>query len=90
MEAVNAAELGVNAWIDYDGFGGGFLSEFIAYHGTWYHDLHADENDPTWNIAGGSAVWTCPGSRSQLAWLIARNARPMAMIACHSRPAHRL
>ncbi|HUU95599.1 MAG TPA: PEP-CTERM sorting domain-containing protein [Phycisphaerae bacterium] len=53
MDAVNEAELGVNAWIDDDGFGGGFLSEFIAYHGTWYHDLHADENDPTWNIAGG-------------------------------------
>ena len=41
------------AFIDQTGFGGGFLSEFIAYHGVWYHDLHADPNDPYWNIAEG-------------------------------------
>jgi len=52
-DAVNDADIGVAAHIDDTGFGGGFLSEFMAYHGTWYHDLHADENDPTWNIAGG-------------------------------------
>ncbi len=30
-----------------------FLSNFIGYHGNWYHDLHADPNDPYWNLAAG-------------------------------------
>lgn len=32
---------------------GAFLSNFIGYHGNWYHDLHADPADPLYNIAGG-------------------------------------
>lgn len=50
---INAAGIGVDAFIDQRGFGGRFVSEFIAYHGTWYHDLHADPTDPAWNIAAG-------------------------------------
>jgi hypothetical protein len=30
-----------------------FLSNFIGYHGNWYHDLHSDPDDPAWNVAGG-------------------------------------
>ncbi len=30
-----------------------FLSNYIGYHGTWYHDLHADPADPAWNVAAG-------------------------------------
>ncbi|MBN1296219.1 hypothetical protein JXA80_05525 [bacterium] len=30
-----------------------FLCNFIGYHVSWYHDLHADPEDPAWNIAGG-------------------------------------
>jgi hypothetical protein len=52
-DAVNEAQLGVNAFIDTNGFGGGFLSEFIAYHGVWYHELHADMSDPFFNVAAG-------------------------------------
>lgn len=53
-DAVNAAKLGIRAYIDKgSGFGGGFVSEFMAYHGTWYHDLHADPSDDAWCIAGG-------------------------------------
>lgn len=44
--AVNDAQLGINAYIDSIGFGGGFLSEYMAYHGTWYRDLHSDPSDP--------------------------------------------
>lgn len=52
--AVNAdSSLGINAFVDYTGYGGGFLSEFIAYHGTWYHSLHEDPSDPFWNVAAG-------------------------------------
>ena len=40
--AVNGAGLGLNAFVDTTGFGGGFLSEFIAYHGVWYRDSHVD------------------------------------------------
>lgn len=38
VDAVN--EMGLKAWINTgDNFAGGFLSEFIGYHGMWYHDL---------------------------------------------------
>jgi len=55
VDAVNAAydEITLDAFIDETGFCGGFLCEYIAYHGTWYHDLHSDPNDPYWNVAAG-------------------------------------
>lgn len=43
--AVNAAGLGLNAYIDDTG-GGSFLSEYIGYHGLWYQSQHASANDP--------------------------------------------
>jgi hypothetical protein len=33
--------------------GGGFLSEFMAYHGVWYRDLHSEPSDPDWCAFGG-------------------------------------
>jgi hypothetical protein len=36
--AVNDAGLGIFAYVDHVGYGGAFLSEFIAYHGVWYRD----------------------------------------------------
>lgn len=55
VDAVNAAheDINLNAFIDDTGFAGGFLCEYVAYHATWYHDLHADPNDPYWNVAAG-------------------------------------
>jgi hypothetical protein len=55
VDAVNAAndEINVSAYIDQTGFAGRFLCEYIAYHGTWYHDLHSDPNDSFWNVAAG-------------------------------------
>lgn len=53
-EAVNAAAVGATAVIDQsDAFGGNFVSEFVGYHGNWYHDLNADPNGASWNIAAG-------------------------------------
>lgn len=53
IEAVVDAVPGMNAYLDVDGFGGGFLSEFIAYHGVWSRGLHAFPDDPTRVLAGG-------------------------------------
>lgn len=52
VDAVNE-QTTLNAYIDEVGFGGGFLSEFIAYHGVWYQSLHADPSDPYWVAAAG-------------------------------------
>jgi hypothetical protein len=54
VEAVQAASLPrLNPYVDEVGFGGGFVSEFIAYHGTWYQDLHSSPDDPFRNVAAG-------------------------------------
>jgi hypothetical protein len=50
---VNAANLGISAFVDTTGFCGAFLCEYIAYHGTWYHDIHPDPFDPQWMLAAG-------------------------------------
>jgi len=52
VDAVDAAGLGVTAFVS-DNYGGTFLCEYIGYHATWYHDLHANPDDPEWNIAAG-------------------------------------
>jgi len=52
-DAVNAAGLGFNASIDMTGFGGGFLSEFMAYHGTWYKDTHDSMSAEFRTVAAG-------------------------------------
>ncbi len=53
VDAVNAANLGVNSFICFAGDGGGFLSEFAAYHGVWYQNIHDQPGHPAWCIAGG-------------------------------------
>ena len=30
-----------------------FLCNFVGYHANWYHDMHADPNDPLWVVAAG-------------------------------------
>lgn len=54
-DAVNAAyeDIAVDAFVDYTGFAGGFLCEYVGYHASWYHDLHSDPEDPYWNVAAG-------------------------------------
>lgn len=53
VDAVNAARLGIFAFICFTQDGGGFLSEFIGYHGVWYQDIHADPNDDVQCVAAG-------------------------------------
>lgn len=53
-DAVNAAGIGVPAFIDTsNSFGGTFVSEFTSYHSAWYANLHANPDDPSWAVAGG-------------------------------------
>lgn len=30
-----------------------FVCSFMGYHVNWYHELHADPNDPAWNVSSG-------------------------------------
>ena len=53
VDAVNGANLGINAYICWTQDGGNFLSGFIAYHGVWYQDLHKDPTDPAWSLCSG-------------------------------------
>jgi len=41
------------AWIDTCCGGGGYLSEFIGYHGVWYQSQHFNMSDPAWCVAAG-------------------------------------
>lgn len=53
-DAVNAAGIGVPAFIDTsNSFGGTFVSEFTSYHSAWYANLHSSPTDPFWTVAGG-------------------------------------
>lgn len=53
-DAVNAAGIGLTSSIDTsNAFAGGFLSEFMGYHGSWYQSQHANPDDPAWCVAGG-------------------------------------
>lgn len=53
VDDVDDANAGLNAFIDIAGNAGGFVSEFIAYHGVWYQALHNNPMDPAWCVAGG-------------------------------------
>ena len=39
-DAINDLNNGLDAYIDYEGHAGAFLSEFMGFHGIWYKDLH--------------------------------------------------
>jgi len=50
---IDAANLGLNAFICYSDSAGGFLSEFLGYHGVWYQAIHNNPNDPDYCVAAG-------------------------------------
>jgi hypothetical protein len=52
-EAVNSSGLGINAWVDWDGNPGNFLCEYMAYHDSWYQNLHSDPCDQYYCVAAG-------------------------------------
>ena len=46
LQAIDNLNIGLTPYIDADGDPGHYVSEFMAYHGTWYRDLNefGDEN----------------------------------------------
>jgi hypothetical protein len=54
-DAVNSADLNITAFIDTSSsdLAGGFLSEFIGYHGMWYQSLHSSASDPYQTFVAG-------------------------------------
>lgn len=50
---VVAANLGLSPFICFTQDGGGFLSEFIAYHGVWYQSIHQSPTADDWCVAAG-------------------------------------
>jgi hypothetical protein len=76
VNAVQQSGLAVVPGICASGDGGGFLSEFIAYHGVWYQDIHRWPGDPAWCIAGGHVhVGTT------VSWPVARQAAEVTLRA---------
>ena len=45
IENINNLNLGLDPYIDENGDPGHFVSEFMAYHGTWYRDLNLNGDD---------------------------------------------
>ncbi|WP_372367430.1 hypothetical protein [Candidatus Uabimicrobium sp. HlEnr_7] len=45
-QKINAANLGIKAWVDWKGNPGKFLCEYMAYHVMWYQNLHSNGKDP--------------------------------------------
>lgn len=52
VDAVAASDANVDPFISSID-NGRYLSNFIGYHGNWYHDLHSDPLDPYRNFAAG-------------------------------------
>ena len=42
---ISNLEIGLNPYIDFNGDPGRYVSEFMAYHGTWYRDLNQFGNN---------------------------------------------
>ena len=45
-EALDNSDINVNCYIDQNGNAGQFLSEFMGYHGMWYHQSSLETNTP--------------------------------------------
>ena len=50
-EALDSSNIDVNCYIDVNGDAGQFLSEFMGYHGMWYHQDNIDSDWPC--LSGG-------------------------------------
>lgn len=52
-EAVNQAQIGVHAWVDWEGNPGTSLGNYIAYLVSWYEDFYSDASELERCLAGG-------------------------------------
>ncbi len=52
VDAVNSSNLALNSYIDINGDPGRFVSEFMGYHGVWYHDLYEFDSENPCFLSG--------------------------------------
>lgn len=52
-EAVNQAQTGVHAWVDWEGNPGTFLGSYISYLGCWYQNFYNDASEQERCLAAG-------------------------------------
>ena len=52
VDAISNLNIGLNPYIDINGDPGRYVSEFMAYHGTWYRDLNQFNNTQNCISAG--------------------------------------
>ena len=45
MQDVLDENIGLDPYIDWSGDPGHYVSEFMGYHGVWYHDINQNGND---------------------------------------------
>ena len=61
VDNVNNLNIGLDSYIDSNGDPGRFVSEFMAYHGTWYRDLNQNSNEQCYLAGhvhvGGQISW---------------------------------
>ena len=58
MNSVNESNLGLDAYIDWAGNPGQFVSEFMGYHGVWYRDINLESCITAGHIhVGGTIDW---------------------------------
>lgn len=53
VDFIDISNVDVSPFVNFMGNGGGYLSEFVAYHGVWYQGEHADPILPDWCLAAG-------------------------------------
>jgi hypothetical protein len=63
VESISNLNIGLNPYIDLNGDPGHYVSEFMAYHGTWYRDINQFNNTQNCIAAGhihvgGNIVWS--------------------------------
>ena len=58
---INSLNIGLDSYIDVNGDPGHYVSEFMAYHGTWYRDLNQNEEEQCYLAGhvhvGGQISW---------------------------------
>jgi len=52
VDEINVSDLGLNSYIDVNGDPGHYVSEFMGYHGVWYHDLYQFDSQHPCYLAG--------------------------------------
>ena len=67
MNAINNSNLELDAYIDWDGDPGHFVSEFMGYHGVWYHDTNLETCITAGHIhVGGTIDWDTAKSATEI------------------------